>query len=92
MLLNEFEVTPIPQLLGIRRLTPNETNTRNSPTFLVNCDKGLDITEITKVIYQLPQLLRRFDVAPKQYKTTRLKLFKTGSGFGVEFRSRNPRQ
>src|SRR5207247_3343895 len=75
----------VAQLLRVRRLAADQWQARHASAFLINGDNRLDRAEIAKVVDQLSQLRRAFDVAPEQNEAARLHAPKHFRAGGVEF-------
>jgi hypothetical protein len=86
---DKIDIVFIAQLLGVRRLIADQTQSRNAAAFLINRDDRLDLGEIAQIIDQFAQLRGALDVAPKKNETTGLHSPKQFRGFRIQFFSRN---
>ena len=89
MLPNEIEVALVAQLLGAGWFLPDEAQTRNPATFLVDRDDWLNRAQIAQVIDQFPQLSCALDIAPEEDEATRLHLAKEFGGRPLELFARH---
>ena len=85
MLPNERYVIPITQLLRIRRFVPDQPQSRNAPSLLIDRDNRFYFAEIAQIIDQLPELSRALNVAAKQNVPTRLDATKERRGLRIQF-------
>jgi hypothetical protein len=53
VLFDKLEIAFFPQLLGIRGFAADEAKTRDPSAFLVNRNKGLNLTEVTEIVDEL---------------------------------------
>src|SRR2546422_7766980 len=61
---DKIDIVLVAELLRIRRLVADETQTRNATAFLVDRDDRFDLAQIAQVVDQFTQLRRGRDVAP----------------------------
>jgi hypothetical protein len=86
---DKIDIVLVPQLLRIRRLIPDQTQSRDAATFLVDCDNRFDFAQAAQIIDQFAQLSRTLDVTREQNKAAGLHSAKQISGFRVKFLSGN---
>src|SRR5205085_12197286 len=78
-------VVLVTQLLRIRRLVADQSQTRNAAAFLIDGDDRLSVAQIAQVIDQLSQLRRAFDIAAEKNKPTGLNSSKERGRVRIEF-------
>src|SRR3978361_2312754 len=69
---NECNLALVAELLRVRRFVTNQAQTGDPPPFLIDRDERLDLTQVSQVIDQLPQLRRAGDVAAEKNEAARL--------------------
>ena len=89
---HEIEIAFLAQLLGVRRLLPDQAQARNAAAFLVDRDDRLDRAQVAQVVDQLSQLRRALDVAPENDVSARLHAAKKSGRFAIEFFARDAGQ
>src|SRR5437762_10316482 len=58
---DQIDIVLIAQLLRVRGLAADQTQTRNAAAFLIDGDNRFDLTQIAQVVDQLSQLRRGLD-------------------------------
>ena len=81
----ECKISAVAELLGIRRFVADEFEARDPTAFLVDGDDRFDIAEAAKVVDQLAELKRRFDVSAEKNESSGLDVSKEIGGCGIEF-------
>lgn len=82
---DQVEIVTVTELLRIGRLVPDELETGDAATLLINGDDGFHITKVAQVVDQLAELRGRLDIASKENESAGLEVaIKTGSR-GIEF-------
>src|ERR1043166_8979071 len=82
---DQCNIVPVAQLLGIRRLVPNQPQARDAPSLLIDRNDRLDLTQIAQIVDQLPELPRALNVAAKKNKSARLDATKQTRRFRIQF-------
>src|SRR5437588_5362053 len=86
---DKIDIIVVAQLLRVRRLVTDQTQSGNAPAFLVDRDNRFNRAQFAKVVNQFAQLRRAFDVASEQNESTRLHFSKQLRRLDVEFFSRH---
>ena len=81
---DQIDVAFVAQLLRVRRFISDQPQSRNAAAFLVNGDNRLDLTQITQIIDELPELRGSLDVAAEEDKRSRLDAPKQVSCFRIQ--------
>lgn len=90
--MDQRSIATIAQLLGVRRLVPDQTEARNAAALLVDRDDRLGLAEIAQIVDQFPQLRRALDVPAKQNEAARLDPAKKLGTLRIELVSGNAGQ
>ena len=86
---DERDIVPVAQLLRIWRLVPDQPQTRDAASLLIDRNDRLDFTEVAQVVDQLPELPRALNVAAKKNESARLDAPKQIRRFRIQFEPRN---
>jgi len=86
---NECNVTAIPKLLRVRRFVSDQPQPRNPAALLIDRDDRLDLTEISQVIDQFPQLGRALNIATEENEPAGLNPAKQRRRFRIQLVARN---
>ena len=90
MSLDKIDIAFVTQLLRVRRLVSDQTQTRDAAAFLIDRDDRLDFAQIAQIIDELSQLRSARDVATEKNKRAWLHFSKQLCRFGIEFLAGNP--
>src|SRR3981081_1733615 len=84
MLRDQLQIALVSQLLGVRRLVPNQTQTGDATSFLVDRDNWLRLAQVAQVVDQPAQLCRAFNVAAEEDEGAGVDAAKQPGRFRVE--------
>src|SRR5437870_12546118 len=69
---DQFYIVFVAQLLRVRRLVADQTQSRNATALLIDGDDGLDFAQIAQIVEELPELRGAFDIPAEKNERARL--------------------
>src|SRR6266853_1893087 len=69
---DQFDIVFVAQLLRVRRLVADQTQSRNAAAFLIDGDDRLDFAQIAQIVDELPELGGAFDISAEKNERARL--------------------
>jgi hypothetical protein len=88
---DELDIVFIAQLLRVRRFVSDEAQSRDAAAFLIDCDDGLDVTQVAQIVDELSKLRPALEIASEKNVCARLDAPKQTGCFRIEFFSGNSR-
>ena len=88
---DQFDIVFVAQLLRVRRLVADQTQSRNASALLVDGDGRLDFAQVAQIVDELPKLRGAFDIATEKNEAARLHLAEKPGSRPVELFSRHTR-
>jgi hypothetical protein len=85
MLRDQSRVTLYSELLRVGGFVPDQPETRDSSSFLIDRNDRLDAREIAQVVYEFSKLEWGLNVSPEENVTARLDPFEKLGGLRIEF-------
>jgi hypothetical protein len=88
---DQIDIVLIAQLLRVWRFVSDAPESRDAPTFLINCDDGLDVAQVAQIINEPSELRSALEIASENNVCPGLDAPKQTRRFGIEFLPRNTR-
>src|SRR6266568_3177061 len=88
---DQIDLLLIAQLLRVRRFVSDAPQPRHASAFLIDCDDGLDVTQVAQIVDELSKLRRALEIASEENVCPRLHAPKQTGCFRIEFFSGNTR-
>jgi hypothetical protein len=88
---DQIDIILIAQLLRVGRLVSDAPQPRNAAAFLIDCDDGLDVAQLTQIVDELSELRPALEIASEQNVSPGLHAPKQTGRFGIEFSAGNTR-
>jgi hypothetical protein len=88
---DQFDIVFVAQLLRVRRLIADQTQSRNATALLIDGDDGLDFAQVAQIVDELPELRGSFDISAEKNERARLHFTEKPGHRRLEFLSRHTR-
>jgi hypothetical protein len=88
---DQIDIVFLAQLLRVRRFVSDAPQSRDASAFLIDCDNGLDVAQLTQIVDEPSELRRALEIASEENVCPRLHTPKQTGCFRIEFFSWNTR-